>query len=234
MSIVGILGSNLFSGVVNRFQGTQGAAPKFERIGTISATGQDLQSGNLTQAQTDTRHYRKNFRAKIKPVLLLPQRQLPQPRQLRPLLPALHRPPLARPLPGRLRRRSNLPSWGKTCSQATCRQHSRTTQICSRQRNKRCATSRRSSQRTSPSWGRFAICVLHFLFFPAIKPHCAGIQFAGAGFAGGESFGSTVGICDLQNDLQQIGGFASPGSGGTRPTSTGAGSSTGGNLNVSA
>ncbi len=54
MSIVGILGSNLFSGVVNSFQGTQGAAPKFGQIKEqFQQLGQDLQSGNLTQAQSD-------------------------------------------------------------------------------------------------------------------------------------------------------------------------------------
>src|SRR3984957_383704 len=63
MSIVGILGSNLFSGVVNGFQGTQGAAaPKFEQIKEqFQQLGQDLQSGNLTQAQTDYATLSKEF-----------------------------------------------------------------------------------------------------------------------------------------------------------------------------
>jgi hypothetical protein len=62
MSIVGILGSNLFSGVVNSFQGTQGAAPKFEQIKEqFQQLGQDLQSGNLTQAQSDYTTLSKEF-----------------------------------------------------------------------------------------------------------------------------------------------------------------------------
>jgi outer membrane protein assembly factor BamD (BamD/ComL family) len=63
MSIVGILGSNLFSGVVNSFHGTQGAAaPKFEQIKEqFQQLGQDLQSGNLTQAQTDYATLSKEF-----------------------------------------------------------------------------------------------------------------------------------------------------------------------------
>src|SRR5579872_5726882 len=62
MSIVGILGSNLFTGTVNSFQGTQAAAPKFEQIKEqFQQLGQDLQSGNLTQAQTDYATLSKEF-----------------------------------------------------------------------------------------------------------------------------------------------------------------------------
>ena len=56
MSIIGILSSNLFSGAA---QNTQRRAlriqrPKFQQIKTeFQQLGQDLQSGNLTQAQSD-------------------------------------------------------------------------------------------------------------------------------------------------------------------------------------
>jgi outer membrane protein assembly factor BamD (BamD/ComL family) len=56
------LGSNLFSGAVNSFQGTRGAAPKFEQIKEqFQQLGQDLQSGNLAQAQTDYATLSKEF-----------------------------------------------------------------------------------------------------------------------------------------------------------------------------
>ena len=58
MSIIGILSSNLFSGGAAQntlqTQGAQKNTPKFEQIKTeFQQLGQDLQSGNLTQAQTD-------------------------------------------------------------------------------------------------------------------------------------------------------------------------------------
>jgi hypothetical protein len=52
MSIVGILASNLFS--VNATQSAQNNPSKFQQIkAEFQQLGQDLQSGNLTQAQSD-------------------------------------------------------------------------------------------------------------------------------------------------------------------------------------
>jgi outer membrane protein assembly factor BamD (BamD/ComL family) len=58
VSIIGILSSNLFSGGAAQntlqTQSAQKNTPKFEQIKTeFQQLGQDLQSGNLTQAQTD-------------------------------------------------------------------------------------------------------------------------------------------------------------------------------------
>jgi hypothetical protein len=55
MSIIGILASNFFaSGVTQSHQSTQGPTSKFEQIkAEFQQLGQDLQSGNLTQAQKD-------------------------------------------------------------------------------------------------------------------------------------------------------------------------------------
>lgn len=62
MSIAGILASNLFSGAVNSFQGSRSAAPKFEQIKEqFQQLGQDLQAGNLAQAQTDYATLSKEF-----------------------------------------------------------------------------------------------------------------------------------------------------------------------------
>jgi outer membrane protein assembly factor BamD (BamD/ComL family) len=62
MSIVGILSSNLFSGATNRSQETQGSAPNFQQIKQqFQQLGQDLQSGNLTQAQSDYATLSKDF-----------------------------------------------------------------------------------------------------------------------------------------------------------------------------
>jgi outer membrane protein assembly factor BamD (BamD/ComL family) len=62
MSIIGILGSNLFSGAANGFQGTQGVAPRFEQIKEqFRQLGQDLQSGNVAQAQSDYATLSKEF-----------------------------------------------------------------------------------------------------------------------------------------------------------------------------
>jgi hypothetical protein len=66
MSIIGILSSNLFStGTAQNTQNTQGTranAPRFEQIKEeFQQLGQDLQSGNLTQAQSDFATLSKNF-----------------------------------------------------------------------------------------------------------------------------------------------------------------------------
>jgi outer membrane protein assembly factor BamD (BamD/ComL family) len=55
MSIIGILSSNLFSaGAAQNTQSSQNAPPTFQQIKTeFQQLGQDLQSGNLTQAQSD-------------------------------------------------------------------------------------------------------------------------------------------------------------------------------------
>jgi len=56
MSIIGILSSNLFaSGAAQNTQSTEGNTPsKFQQLKTeFQQLGQDLQSGNLTQAQQD-------------------------------------------------------------------------------------------------------------------------------------------------------------------------------------
>ncbi len=55
MSIIGILSSNLFSaGATQNTQTSQNAPSTFQQIKTeFQQLGQDLQSGNLTQAQSD-------------------------------------------------------------------------------------------------------------------------------------------------------------------------------------
>ena len=54
MSVIGILSSNLFSGATNGFTGAQNAARRFGRIREeFQQLGQDLQSGNVAQAQAD-------------------------------------------------------------------------------------------------------------------------------------------------------------------------------------
>ncbi len=55
MSIIGILSSNLFSaGAAQNTQSSQNNPSKFQQIKTeFQQLGQDLQSGNLTQAQSD-------------------------------------------------------------------------------------------------------------------------------------------------------------------------------------
>jgi outer membrane protein assembly factor BamD (BamD/ComL family) len=55
MSIIGILSSNLFSaGAAQNTQSSQGGSSLFQQIKTeFQQLGQDLQSGNLTQAQSD-------------------------------------------------------------------------------------------------------------------------------------------------------------------------------------
>lgn len=66
MSIIGILSSNLFSGGAAqntlKTQGSQGQSPKFEQLKEeFQQLGQDLQSGNLTQAQSDYATLSKDF-----------------------------------------------------------------------------------------------------------------------------------------------------------------------------
>ena len=55
MSIIGILASNLFAaGAAHNNQSSQNTPSKFQQIKTeFQQLGQDLQSGNLTQAQSD-------------------------------------------------------------------------------------------------------------------------------------------------------------------------------------
>src|SRR5450759_4545152 len=65
MSIVGILASNFFSAKAtqrNETQSTQNNPSKFQQIKTeFQQLGQDLQSGNLTQAQSDYATLSQNF-----------------------------------------------------------------------------------------------------------------------------------------------------------------------------
>ncbi len=66
MSIAGILSSNLFSSGAaqgnQQTQGAQGGAQKFQQLKSeFQQLGQDLQSGNLTQAQSDYATLSQNF-----------------------------------------------------------------------------------------------------------------------------------------------------------------------------
>jgi outer membrane protein assembly factor BamD (BamD/ComL family) len=67
MSLVGILASNFFSAkatqsTANETQSTQNNPSKFQQIKTeFQQLGQDLQSGNLTQAQSDYATLSQNF-----------------------------------------------------------------------------------------------------------------------------------------------------------------------------
>ena len=68
MSIAGILSSNLFSsGAVHgnqQTQGAQGVSQKFQQLKSeFQQLGQDLQSGNLTQAQADYATLSQDFQA---------------------------------------------------------------------------------------------------------------------------------------------------------------------------
>lgn len=63
MSIIGILSSNLFAvGAAQNTQSAQSTPSKFQQIKTeFQQLGQDLQSGNLTQAQSDFATLSQNF-----------------------------------------------------------------------------------------------------------------------------------------------------------------------------
>jgi outer membrane protein assembly factor BamD (BamD/ComL family) len=63
MSIIGILASNLFAaGTAQNTQSSQNAPSKFQQIKAgFQQLGQDLQSGNLTQAQSDFATLSQNF-----------------------------------------------------------------------------------------------------------------------------------------------------------------------------
>ena len=218
MSIVGILSSNLFSGASFLSQGIQGTATKFEQIKEqFQQLGQDLQSGNLTQAQTDYATLSKEFPGTNQAATTAATTASTTGTT------TAGTPSVAQQFAqlGQDLQSGNLQAAQQdyTNLQQTAQQNG-ARQVGGHHRGHhhhggdfQSATSTSSSQSN-----------------PIVQAFSTLAQDLQAGnLSGAQSAFAT-----LQSDLQQIGGFASPGFGGTNPTSTASGPSTGGTLNVSA
>jgi outer membrane protein assembly factor BamD (BamD/ComL family) len=233
MSIVGILGSNLFSGVISGFQGTQGAAPKFEQIKEqFQQLGQDLQSGNLTQAQTDYATLSKEFpganqaSANAAATAATTTATTTATTNTTPTTTGATSVAQQFAQLGQDLQSGNLQAAQQdyTNLQQTAQQNG-AQQVGGHHRghhhhggDSQSASSTSSSSSSSSQ----------------TNPIAQAFSTLSQDLQAGNLSGAQSAFATLQNDLQQIGGFAPPGSGGTSPTSTGTGSSTGGNLNVSA
>ncbi|HTC63557.1 MAG TPA: hypothetical protein VK709_11995 [Candidatus Saccharimonadales bacterium] len=224
MSIIGILGSNLFAGVANSLQGTQSATPRFEQIKEqFQQLGQDLQSGNLTQAQTDYATLSKEF---------------PGANQSGTTTAAT----TAATTP--------TTTSGSTTTGATsvAQQFAQLGQDLQSGNLQAAQQDYTNLQQTAQQNGAQQIGGHHR---HGHHHHGSGTQSASTGSSAQQSISQAFGtlsqdlqagnlsgaqsaFATLQNDLQQIGGFTSSSSGGTSPTSTASGSSTGATLNVSA
>lgn len=229
MSIIGILSSNLFSGAANRFQGTQGtqgAAPKFEQIKEqFQQLGQDLQSGNVAKAQADYATLSSEF-------------------------------------PGASQAGTTAGSTMGTTTAATAT--TTTTGATSltqefaqlgqdlQSRNLQAAQQDDTNlQQTAQQNGAQQTMGHHYRGhhhhgggFQAVSstssssaqtnPIVQAFSTLAQDLQAGNLSGAQSAFATLQSDLQQIGGFATSGSGGTSSAGTASTSSTGANLNVSA
>jgi outer membrane protein assembly factor BamD (BamD/ComL family) len=238
MSIVGILGSNLFSGVVNGFQGTQGAAaPKFEQIKEqFQQLGQDLQSGNLTQAQTDYATLSKEF---------------PGANQAGTTAGATTAATTAATTTATTNTTPTTTATTTTGTASTAQQFAQLGQDLQSGNLQAAQQDYTNLQQSAQPNGAQQVRGHH----RGHHHHGGGSQSASAtsssssqtnpishafgtlsqDLQAGNLSGAQSAFATLQNDLQQIGGFASSsGSNSTSPTSSASGSSTGGTLNVSA
>jgi len=238
MSIVGILGSNLFSGAVSSFQGTQAAAPKFEQIKEqFQQLGQDLQSGNLAQAQTDYATLSNEFpgasQASTTAAATAAATSATTPATTAATTPtattgtttATGSTTVAQEFAqlGQDLQSGNLQGAQQdyTNIQQTAQQNA-AQQVGGHHRghHHRGGDSQSASSTSTTS--------------AQSNPIAQAFSTLSQDLQAGNLSGAQSAFATLQSDLQAIGGFTSSGSDGTSPTSTGTGSSTPVNLNVSA
>jgi hypothetical protein len=238
MSIVGILGSNLFSGVVHSFRGTHGAAPKFEQIKEqFQQLGQDLQSGNLAQAQSDYATLSK---------------ELPGANQASTTAAATAAAPAAATTAATTPATtvSTTPATtGTTTATGTTTVAQQFAQLGQDLQSGNLQGDYTNIQQTAQQNGAQQVGGHH----RGHHHHGGDFQSAASSTSSqlsnaisqafgtltqdlhaGNLSGAQSAFATLQNDLQQIGGFTSSGTGGSSPTSTAPDSATGGALNVSA
>ena len=231
MSIVGILGSSLFSGAANALQGSQGAAPKFEQIKEqFKQLGQDLQSGNLAQAQTDYATLSGEFpgasqASTTAAATAAATTAATTPTATTGTTAATGSTTVAQQFAqlGQDLQSGNLQGAQQdyTNIQQTAQQNG-AQQVGGHRHGHHHHGGESQSASSTSSHQRNRI--------RSIKrsAHCRKICRPG------NLSGAQTAFATLQSDLRAIGGFTSSGSGGTSPTSTGTGSATAVNLNVSA
>jgi len=223
MSIIGILSSNLFSGSAHNSQGTRDTTPRFEQIKEqFRRLGQDLQSGNLTQAQTDY-------------ATLSNESPGASPSGA----------PAATSPVGIMSATTRTATTGTASAAQQFAQLGRDLQSGNLQGAQQdfANLSQSGQQNGAQSVGGHHGQGHHH--------HGGGVQSASANSSAQQSISQAFGtlsqdlqagnlsgaqsaFATLQNDLQQIGGFTSSGVAGTSPASTGSSSSAGATLNVSA
>jgi outer membrane protein assembly factor BamD (BamD/ComL family) len=236
MSIVGILSSNLFSAATQNSQGTQAAAPKFEQIKQqFQQLGQDLQSGNLTQAQSDYATLSQDFSGGSQASTTAAATAAATTAATTATTTGSATPTTAGTTTtgttsaaqqfaqlGQDLQSGNLQAAQQdyTNIQQTAQQNA-TQQVGGHHRGHHHGGGSQSASSTSSSSQQS-------------NPIAQAFGTLSQDLQAGNLSGAQSAFATLQNDLQQIGGFATSGSSGASPTSTGSGSSTGGTLNVSA
>ena len=169
MSIIGILSSNLFSaGAAQNTQNSQNTPSAFQQIKTeFQQLGQDLQSGNLSGAQSDFATLSQNLSAANQSSATTANSATGQQRDSAGFCSIGAGPPVGKSAGGA--EGFHEPSAG-------------------------CATGRQPASRRAPRppaspRGKLATFI-HI--FPAVQPDRSGLQHAGARFASGESIRSTI------------------------------------------
>jgi outer membrane protein assembly factor BamD (BamD/ComL family) len=228
MSIIGILSSNLFSGAANRLhgaqgtQGTQGTTPNFQQIREqFQQLGQDLQSGNLAQAQTDYASLSKDFPGANQAGTAV--------------VPTTGTTPAATG--------STTTTGGTSLSQEFAQlgqdlqsgnlqgaQQDYTNLQQTAQQN--VAQQVGGHHRGHRHHGGEFQSALASAASSQSNPITQAFGTLAQDLQAGNLSGAQAAFATLQSDLQKIGGFASSGSGGTIPTSSTSGGATGGALNV--
>jgi hypothetical protein len=226
MSIVGILASNLFSGAVKVFQGNRSAAPKFEQIKEqFQKLGQDLQSGNLVQAQTDYATLSKEFPGASQASTTTAATAAAAMTTTTPTTTAA--------TTGATTLAQQFAQLGQDLQSGNLQgaQQDYTNLQQAAQQN---GTQQMGGHHGHRHHGGDFQSALASSASAQSNPIAQAFSSLAQDLQAGNLSGAQTAFAALQSDLQAIGGFTSSGSGGTSPTSTGTGASTAANLNVSA
>ena len=248
MSIAGILGSNLFSAGAAQntldIQKSSTGAPKFEQIkNEFQQLGQDLQSGNLTQAQADYTTLSSNFpgasQSSATAAATTSAATAATTAAITAATTATTPPPAAITSAGQTTVVQQFTQLGQDLQsgnlQAAQRDYTNIQQ-----------TAQQSAQQTGTQQigghhhghhrhgGTEAASSSSSSSSQQSNPISAAFSSLASDLQAGNLSGAQSAFATLQNDLQQIGGFSSSGSNSSSPSSTASSLTAGGNLNVSA
>ncbi|HET6141917.1 MAG TPA: hypothetical protein VFE02_00305 [Candidatus Acidoferrales bacterium] len=230
MSIAGILASNLFSGAVNSFQGNRSTVPKFEQIkDQFQQLGQDLQSGNLAQAQTDYATLSKEFPGATQASTTAAATAGTTTTAAAPTTTAA-----TTAATGATTLAQQFAHLGQDLQSGNLQgaQQDYTNLQQTAQQNGTQQAGSYHHRGHHHHGGDFQSASSASSGTAQSNPIVQAFSSLAQDLQAGNLSGAQTAFATLQSDLQAIGGFTSSGSGGASPTSTGTGASTAANLNV--